>query len=194
MNRFPILLSCLITICFAYKANGQVIRGQTIDKFIDDYEPLPGVTILVDSMYVMSDIDGLFIVDSLSSFPDSIMFSGPVDLKIINLPDNYDTLDLAKIELIRSKIISPNQYDSIRSELIKTYDLDIIIVQQNKADKFLQDKYEPIRDWNHILGYLVKGEYEKTSISHPYDSQREIELNYNDLYNLFILDYNTLKD
>lgn len=196
MRSYTLIVYIVFLISLINLSHGQVIKGQIIVEFLDDYEPLPGVTILVDSIYHMSDIDGLFIIDSLLSYPDSIMFSCSfnMDLKIINLPDNYDTLDLAKIELIKSKIISPSKYDSLRSELIETYEQGIIIVQQNKADRFLKDKYEPIHDWDHIVGYLVKGEYEKNSVIHPYDKNKKIELDFNDSHNLFILDYKLLNE
>jgi hypothetical protein len=174
----------------------QVIRGQLIGKYQDKYESLPGISVMIDTAYQISDIDGFFNYQTGKNYPKSLVISGYVHprLLIYNLPVNYDTLDLGKIELIEHMIISPHQYDSIRNNVISSFkNIDILIVQQQKADNLLKTKYSPLNDWSSIVGYVVLDKIMANEMLNPLDEKAKIKIDYNVENDLISLDYNKIK-
>jgi hypothetical protein len=183
----------IITLLYIFcgYTHGQYIMGKTISQSLSNYENLPGIAVTIDSISQITDIDGQFKFESLTHYPNSIIFSGSFHPKLLifNLPCDYDSLDLGLLEMIEYEMISPTQYDSLRNELIKTFDLDIITVQQKKADLILKSKYTAINDWNHIVGYIVLDEINKSWIINPYDKQTKLDIIYDRDLEVIKIDY-----
>jgi hypothetical protein len=174
----------------------QEIRGQLISKYQDKIETLPGIGVMIDTTYMISDIDGFFTFNAVKSYPNSILITGYMHpkLRIINLPIDYKSMDLGQIDLIEHSIISPTQYDSIRTNLIKTFKTnDLLIIKQQKADSELKSKYKPIQDWSSTVGYVVLDSITKDTMQNPFDKSATIKVDYDVNKDLITLDYNKIK-
>ena len=174
----------------------QEIRGQLICRYLDKIDTLPGISVLVDTTYVISDIDGFFSINNLKNYPNSILISGCIHPKLLitNLPKDYKSLDLGQIELIEHLIISPTEYDSIRTNLIKSSNTkDLLIIKQQNADSKLKSKYKPFHDWSTCVGYIVLDSITKDEMLNPFDRETKIKIDYNVEKDLITLDYKMIK-
>ena len=175
-------------------SEGQIIKGKIVIKLGNIYEPLPAITVNIDSLFCISNLDGEYILRPENLKSDSILFKGSycATIKIINLPSNFDTLNLGTIEMIEHKMISQKQYDSICNVLIKTFKPDIYIVQKSKADKLLREKFSPIYHWAELLGYIVSGEVVSNEMIHPFEKAKMIIFQYDTVQDMIILNYKNL--
>lgn len=186
-----IVTTYLLLIIGNFLSFSQIIKGKVVMKLLDSYEPLPGVTIHTDTTYYITDFNGLFCFNSFKKNLDFILFKASyfANIKIINLPSNFDTLDLGTIEMIEHKVISKKQYDSIRNAIIKSFKPDIISVQISKADKILQKKYKPVYHWAELLGYIVIDEVSSGDLVNPFDNYKRIVFEYDSMQDLILMDY-----
>ena len=194
MTRITVIIIGILAFGLNSKLQSQIITGQVIDKATN--ESLAGVKIFIDSTYVISDFDGNFSTKDLKKHPNSITFEATyeIKLKIINLPKNYDTLKLDKVELINHTFISKSQYDSIRTCLIATFDnKDLLIIQQKKADSLLKSKYSAIYCWSDLLGYDVLDSISNKEITNPFDNKSKVILDFDPSMDLITLDYEKIK-
>ena len=194
MTRITVIIIGILAFGLNNKLQSQIITGQVIDKATN--ESLAGVKIFIDSTYVISDFDGNFSTKDLKKHPNSITFEATygIKLKIINLPKNYDTLKLDKVELINHAFISKSQYDSIRNCLIATFEnKDLLIIQQRKADSLLESKYSAIYCWSDLLGYDVLDSISNKEITNPFDCKSKVILDFDPSMDLITLDYEKIK-
>ena len=196
MKRTILIFLTVITTGLTNNIQSQKIYGQLISRYQDKIDSLPEISVAIDSIYTISGIDGFFKFNNLKRYPSSILISGYIHpkIKITNLPVDYKSLDLGKIELIEHLTISPTQYDSIRTKLIKSFKTnELSITQQQKANSFLKLKYKPVQDWGNIIGYIVSDSITNDIIQNPFNDKEKIKVDYDVEKDIIILDYNKFK-
>jgi len=196
MRRTILIIITVIATGLINSIQSQEIHGQLISKYQDKIDSLPGITVKIDTTYTISDINGFFKFNKLKKYPSSILISGYIHpkIKITNLPVDYKSLDLGKIELIEHLTISPTQYDSIRTKLIKSFKTnELSITQQQKANSFLKLKYKPVQDWGNIIGYIVSDSITNDIIQNPFNDNEKIKVDYDVENDVIILDYTKFK-
>jgi len=200
MKRTNLILISLVLFGSISYLQAQTINGQVVSKLKDKYECLIGVLIYVDSAATVSDIDGEFSFHSFIKYPTSILFEGYMQarLMIINLPRDYDSLYLGKIELIERTVmthISTTQYDTIRTNLIKSFKTNNVLnIQQQKADSILKLKYKPICEWTVVLEYAVLDSLISNEMINPFDNEIKFKVDYDINNDLIIVDYIKIKN
>jgi len=142
MKRTILIFLTVITTGLTNNIQSQKIYGQLISRYQDKIDSLPEISVAIDSIYTISGIDGFFKFNNLKRYPSSILISGYIHpkIKIKNLPVDYKIIDLGKIELIEHLIISPTQYDSIRTSIILSFKTNEHLIAQQQTDPFLKLK------------------------------------------------------
>ena len=192
-------IQILIVLCFFYlQGYSQIIIGEIVSERNNQLEYHIGATISLDSISKISDFFGCFRFDSLVSIPNTISIKGIIGPKFIiyNLPQNSDTLDLGKIEIVEYETISVSEFDSIR--LIEINNLKerhrISKRRLNSLDYKLNKKYNGVDiAVGGIIGfYINRNKLSKYVVRHPFDYEYEIELDWDSKKDIIRLNYNEL--